>query len=259
VSDRPETLGYSSPANERASVHDVHAEPHMRRYHDATPEPTVEPLPRRDKSGHLSSVYDEPLFSPDLGGPRGAGYADWLAARMAAMPAWRTWLICLGLILLAGPASVIGTLLTSGNVEGGFFGAATAVFVAPVVEELMKALAALWVAESRPHWFRSRWQIVLTLLAAGLGFAAIENLIYLNIYFPDPPPGLATWRWTVCVALHTGCSLIASVGVVKVWSAALRERRPPKVSLAGPWLTAAAVVHGLYNAGAVTWEISGVF
>ena len=242
-------LPYRDPRADRDALHNVWDEPHLRPGH-ASPEPIV----RRDVTAgpaHLSSVFDEPLYSAELAGGRRGGYADWLDARRAATPAWRSWLVVLGLVGVAGPAAVVGTFAQTAFGVRNNLGAASAIFVAPIIEELMKAAAALWVAETRPYLFRSSWQILLTLLAAGVGFAAIENALYLTIYFPDPSPNLILWRWTACVALHAGCSLIAGFGVAGVWRAALRDRRPPAVSHAGPWLATAAVVHGCFNAAAV--------
>ena len=65
------------------------------------------------------------------------------------------------------------------------------------------------------------------------------------------------WRWTACVALHTVCSFIAGLGAARVWRHVWRDHAPPRLSLALPFVTAAAVTHGLYNATALVLELSG--
>jgi RsiW-degrading membrane proteinase PrsW (M82 family) len=94
--------------------------------------------------------------------------------------------------------------------------------------------------------------------AAGFSFAAIENWIYLNIYFPDHGPDLVQWRWTAGVALHVGCSIIAAWGVAKMWRAVVTTRRPADLSIAFGCIVTAILIHGAYNAFAVIIEVAGI-
>ena len=244
------------------SLHDVWAEPHQYRRQPPRPEPTVTTPPTAGDR-HLTSVWDEPTTSAALAGYKPAAdmaYADWLAWGVRQTSRRRTWLVTFACALAGGPVAVLGTLFWTGtglNAGLGAFAVIAAVFVAPVIEEATKAAAALWVAEVRPFRFGSSAQVVLCLLAAGLGFSTLENLVYLFVYVPDAPPSLWLWRWTVCVALHTVCSGIAGIGVARVWAAAMRRRKPPAVALAGPLLIAAALVHGLYNAAVIALEAAG--
>ena len=198
------------------------------------------------------SVWDEPGLSGALAGPTpkdGLTYARWLDERTAATPAWKTWLWTILFSLLAGPWALLGAFCGSG---GGGMGLASAVLFAPLAEEVMKTALVLWVVEKRPFLFRSSLQIALCAVLAAACFSAVENVLYIFVYLPQPvAPGLIVWRWTVCVTLHTTCSLIASLGLVRVWLRCTRYRTPPELSLGYPFLVTAIVLHAVYNAFAI--------
>ena len=116
---------------------------------------------------------------------------------------------------------------------------------------VMKIAATLWIVEKRPFLFRSRLQIAVCVLAGALVFAAVENVMYLEVYIAGPTPGLARWRWSVCVAMHMGCSLVAGLGLMRIWRRAMTTRSRPQLSSGAPYLMTAAIIHGTYNAFAV--------
>jgi RsiW-degrading membrane proteinase PrsW (M82 family) len=124
----------------------------------------------------------------------------------------------------------------------------------PLAEEIAKVALPLYAVEKRPFWFIVPVQIVVASVGSALCFAAIENVLYLKVYVPSPTPGLVIWRWTICVVLHTSCSLIASLGLVRVWHDVHETKQRPDLRRAVPFLIAAVVVHGVYNAGAVLAE-----
>ena len=197
------------------------------------------------------SVWDEPGLSRELA-PREKGgrltYRQWLLKRRARVSPARSWAITGVLILAAGPWAIVGAIWGSGQTA---FSLLAIIVFGPVVEELMKAAAALYVVEKKPFLYRSPVQILLSVFAGALVFAVIENLIYLNFYIPAPSPGLVRWRWTVCVALHAGCSLISAMGLMRVWRDAGRREDRPRISLAFPYFITAVIIHGAYNALAV--------
>jgi RsiW-degrading membrane proteinase PrsW (M82 family) len=90
-------------------------------------------------------------------------------------------------------------------------------------------------------------------------FAIIENFLYLFVYVPDPPLWLVLWRWTVCVALHVGCTLIAGFGAAKVWQKQVSQMRRVPVPVDMRYLVAAILVHGVYNGSVTILELSGTF
>ena len=147
---------------------------------------------------------------------------------------------------------MVGTFF--GAASGGvaaWFGIVTVVVLGPVFEEVMKAALPLWIVEKRPYLFRSRFQIGLCMVASGLVFGAIENILYLWVYVPRSVEGLAEWRWSVCVAMHAGCSLIAGLGLMRIWSRSMADRTPPRTALGAPYILTAVVIHATYNAMAV--------
>lgn len=80
----------------------------------------------------------------------------------------------------------------------------------------MKVALALWVVEKRPYLFKSTSRIVLCAAVSGVVFAAVENLLYLNVHIPNSNIELVRWRWTACVAPHGGCRLIAGEGLTQI-------------------------------------------
>jgi RsiW-degrading membrane proteinase PrsW (M82 family) len=147
---------------------------------------------------------------------------------------------------------VLGAFL---GLERASAGLLMVVVFGPVMEEVLKVSAALVVVERRPHLFSSAGQVAVGAFASGVVFAAIENVLYLGVYIPDPDPGIILWRWTACVVLHSGCSLLAGLGVAKVWRDVWERLDRPRIQLVFPNLILAAVVHGSYNAIATAWAL----
>lgn len=244
---------------------DVTREPHLNQAHGFTPDPTEpgeddQPLPASDEAldEHLArhGVWDEPGLSPALSGAppeQAVTYARWYQKQRQRTSLFKSWAIMTLLALLAGPAAVLGAF--AGMQTGGWRVAAIVV-IAPVTEELLKAVLPMYTTETRPYLIRSGWQILLCGLAGGLAFATIENLIYLNIYIPDPSASLALWRWTVCSAMHTVCAGIAAIGVWQVWRVVDATGQMPDLKRALPALAVAIVIHGGYNAFALMLSLS---
>lgn len=205
------------------------------------------------------SVFDEPTFSEALAGPipeHALRYATWYAERAAITTVPYSWFVTFCFACLSGPLAVLSTLL-GGVIQGapsgvGIFGV---VVVGPIVEEIMKTLVLAVTLDRKPWLFRSRAQLLVVAMASGFAFAAIENVLYLKVYVPDPSPDLIAWRWTVCVALHVGCTTIASLGLAKAWKRSAHVRTRPNLESAAGMLIAAIVVHGCYNAFATVYSV----
>lgn len=222
--------------------HSVYNEPHLRDAETGKDNKTA--------AAPGDSVSGEPWHpAPKEGGQ--TRYAAWLAERTAATGPVQSWAVVLACALVAGPFAILGALWGTGNTSFSFL-ALTA--FGPAVEELAKIMAVLMLVERFPYLVRSRAQIVVCAAAGGLAFAAIENLLYLRVYFPDAGPALFAWRWTICVALHTGCSSVAGLGVVRIWKAAQRLARPPRVEDGVRFFVAAILLHGAYNGFALVYE-----
>ncbi|MCA9230044.1 MAG: PrsW family intramembrane metalloprotease [Planctomycetales bacterium] len=203
------------------------------------------------------TVWSEPALSPALAGSPGDDqltYQRWLVRNVERTSALRSIWVTLLVALAAGPWGVLGAFAGSGN---SVFSMLMFTVFGPVAEEVAKVAAALWVVEKRPFYFRSFGQILLCAICGGAAFAAIENLLYIYAYVPDHTPAFVEFRWTVCVALHVTCSLIAGIGLMQIWRDAMRRLAPPQLSLGVPWFIPAMVIHGLYNASVIFVSAAG--
>lgn len=234
----------------------IHEEPHMRDDpiemdpSELTANPGLDPIsrtePLHDRVEH--SVWDEPGLNALLAGPvpdEALTYARWLEHGIANTSTATSWRVTLGLAAISGPCSIVGTFLMGQPVSGSAVVLMT--LIGPLIEEVMKAAATLWAAEKRPFFFKSSIQILVCMSFSGLCFAAIENLLYINVYIPNPSYGIVVWRWTICVALHVGCALISGVGIAKMWRRTMESRTRPRLSIAAPYMLTAFAVHGIYN------------
>ena len=212
--------------------------------HSVFDEPNFRDLPRtKDAAEH--EVWSEPCL-PQNARPQDASqtYSALLQEKWRHPSPGTSWITVVALACAAGPFAVLTAVLKTSAPSL----AVAAVIMAPLVEELGKAAAPLITLERWPHRFTSGTQLVLVCVASGLVFAAIENLLYLHVYVRGTSAAFAAWRWSVCTALHAGCSLIAGLGLRHVWSGARASRSRPDVSLAAPYFITAMVLHGSYNA-----------
>ncbi len=173
--------------------------------------------------------------------PGEASFGSWFAQRKDAATGGRTWAMIALAIVFGGPWAVLGAMWNSIPTLWG------PVVMGPATEEVMKIAAIALVIEKRPYLFGGAWQIRLAAIGGALGFAVVENILYLTVYIPSPTLGLTLWRWTICVALHLGCTSIAVLGLVKVWEDVAREGRAPRMSRAMGPLVSAIILHGTYN------------
>ncbi|MGB1125205.1 MAG: PrsW family glutamic-type intramembrane protease [Phycisphaeraceae bacterium] len=185
------------------------------------------------------------------------GYAHWLASRMRETTPGKAWLVVGLVAFLSGFWSVLGAFWNAG--AGGFSSFFAVALWGPAVEEVMKIALIAAVIERMPYLFTNRRQIIFAAIGSGLMFAIIENFLYLFVYVPDPPLWLVLWRWTVCVALHVGCTLIAGFGAAKVWQKQVSQMRRVPVPVDMRYLVAAILVHGVYNGSVTILELSGTF
>ncbi len=236
----------------------VEHEPHLRGDgfqadpSEAKVEKKIRPEKPDDQIDH--NVWEEPTLFPaeHVELPASAiTYERWLTEHLdRTSPAQRQWNTLL-IALAAGPFAILGAMLNGVELEYMFFTVLVVAVIGPAIEETMKIALATWVVEKRPFLFGSGRHILFCGAVSGFVFAAVENVLYLNVYIPNPTDNLVLWRWTVCVALHTGCSFLASVGLARVWREATTTRKRPRIGRALPYLIMAIVIHGLYNGSAV--------
>ena len=113
-------------------------------------------------------------------------------------------------------------------------------YIAPIVEELLKAVYIVWLLR------RNKVGFVVDAatygFAVGTGFALIENIYYLPVH-PNP----TIWTWIVrgfgTALMHGGATAIFAM-----ISRTVQNRAPAfRLSLMLPGLAVAAVLHSLYN------------
>ncbi len=183
-------------------------------------------------------------------------YRRWLEARIANTSPELCWTVAIGAALIGGLWAIIASLIGTQRWGGGGWSLfIAAVVYAPAIEEVMKIAAGAYVVELRPYWFCRIEQIQVATIGAAVVFAVIENLMYLFVYVSNPGGALVAWRWMVCVALHVGCTTLATRGLIEVWRNAVTEYRRPRITRAFHSLVLAIVLHGAYNATMVGIEM----
>ena len=113
-------------------------------------------------------------------------------------------------------------------------------YVAPVVEELLKAMYIVWLLRRNKVGFVV--DAAIYGFAVGTGFAFFENIYYLPVH-PNP----TIWTWIVrgfgTALMHGGTTAIFAM-----ISRTIQNRAPKfRLSLMLPGLAVAAVLHSLYN------------
>ena len=113
-------------------------------------------------------------------------------------------------------------------------------YVAPVVEELLKATYIVWLLRRNKVGFVV--DAAIYGFAVGTGFAFFENIYYLPVH-PNP----TIWTWIVrgfgTALMHGG-----TTAILAMISRTLQNRAPVfRLSLMLPGLAVAVVLHSLYN------------
>lgn len=214
-------------------------------------------LERAKSPAEIDALRDSILSEPSLDPATRAevqvgrlGFADWLAAKKARVGFVALLAVTLLAGLAGGPWSVLGALL-QGSVHKPIFFWIYAVAIGPLVEEMLKQSGALFLLERRPWWLKHGWQFpLIAVISAGL-FATIENLMYIAGPLQDLPAdefaAAVAFRWRYCTLLHLACSLLAAVGMWRVWRRHVADGAPAQLHHGYQWIVSAVVAHGLYN------------
>jgi RsiW-degrading membrane proteinase PrsW (M82 family) len=176
-------------------------------------------------------------------------------SRRAATPRSKMLLAAALAAFLSGPFAILGALISPEGVLGSVV--ILVVVFAPVIEEMLKVAGALYLAEVRPWLVPSAAALVVVAVCSGLVFAAIENAIYLGVIIGDPTPEIVRWRWTFGPLVHGSGSLLAGIGVARMWRTLDGQGGRPVFGVAAPWIIAATVLHGGYNLFATWLELFG--
>jgi RsiW-degrading membrane proteinase PrsW (M82 family) len=154
--------------------------------------------------------------------------------------------------LIALGGGVLGVL-------GAFFQEATRgsilmVFVAgPMIEEVMKPAGVYLLMAYKPEVLNKRAYTALLAALGGLSFAVIENLIYLQIYYPEHTRALVVMRYSAGLPMHNHTSIILGFGINRRLLASIKGEIPFLQGNA-KYFIIPMVLHSLYNITVVILE-----
>ncbi len=133
------------------------------------------------------------------------------------------------------------------------------IFIAPLIEELLKPVGVFHLLNRYPKLLSSRAQVVWLGMLSAFTFSALENLLYLYVYYPNHTTELVAIRWLVCTPLHMLWTAILVYGA----SAQLKELQSGDdetffdLEKAMGWVVAAIAFHALYNTAVILLSSSG--
>lgn len=120
---------------------------------------------------------------------------------------------------------------------------------APVLEELMKGAALLWVMQRHPSHMDGRLDAVIYALFVGLGFAVVENVQYYGeALATQGVAGLTTTvilRGVFTPMLHPLFTLATAIGIVT----GIRHGGASRMGLPFMGFAVAVCLHALWNSG----------
>jgi len=133
------------------------------------------------------------------------------------------WRILAFLIAAGGGVlGVLGAIIQ--ELSQGFL---LVVFVAaPMIEEVMKPSGVYLLLARWPKALTSRLYTALLAAVGGLFFAIVENIIYLQVYFPEHTQTLVAFRYSACLTMHVVCSFILGFGINQKLLASVRGEVP---------------------------------
>ncbi len=235
---------------EKKEYFDVNAEP--ANFNGAfQPDPCEQKVPAID--GHedeistvRDSVLNEPAFTGQL---KQAHLGQWLAQKRAECTLAGNWAVTLVAAFVGGLFAIVGALMTTDAQSWVTF--LLIVLFAPIVEELLKQSGMIYLLEKKPYRICTAAQFIVAAVISALIFAAIENLMYIhltaNMVGIEDIVKFSSFRWKYCTLLHVSCSVIASLGLLRVWKKQLAEGRAADLAY-GFWpFVTAMVIHGGYN------------
>ena len=126
---------------------------------------------------------------------------------------------------------------------------------APMIEEVMKPSGVYLLLARWPQVLTSRIYNAFLAALGGLSFAVVENIIYLQFYFPEHTQTLVVFRYSACLTMHVVCSFILGFGIDQRLLASVRGEIP---FLTGnkKFFFIPMIIHSLFNIMAVFLESS---
>jgi hypothetical protein len=199
------------------------------------------------------SVWDEPGIASALTGDLPADAVTWFGwyqANARQIPLLTSWQITVAAAIASGLFASLTVLMMQLHVQAQI---TVTIVLLPIFQELMKIVIPIWICEKRPWLFQSPIQIVFCGVVSALMVSTAANVFLISVVFKNAPTWIVLWRLVVCPALQVLCSLVASIGLVKVWRGIQARRGMPQLSDGAWWITAAMLIHGGYNAAALLW------
>ena len=130
-----------------------------------------------------------------------------------------------------------------------------AIFVAaPMIEEAMKPAGVYILLVRWPKLLTSRIYTAFLAAVGGLSFAIVENVIYLQVYYPEHTQALVIFRYSVCLTMHMVCSFILGFGINQKLLASVKGEFP---FLKGnkKFFFIPMIIHSLFNIAVVVTEM----
>ncbi len=152
-------------------------------------------------------------------------------------------------VLIAAGGGFLGVL--GAIIQEWSQGSLLVAFVAaPMIEEVMKPCGVYLLLAWWPEALTGRLYTALLAAVGGLSFALIENIIYLQFYFPEHTQTLVVFRYSACLTMHMICSFILGFGINQKLLASVRGEIP---LLQGnkKFFFIPMIIHSLFNIMAV--------
>lgn len=160
------------------------------------------------------------------------------------------WLLVRTFLWGAAVAIFIAGWVNS-SVEAAAGGWASAVVSAPLVEELLKGMAILWIFRRRREHFTGVLDGVVYALFVGLGFGIVEDIQYYMSSFDEEGVGGLVFTWVLrglaTPFLHPFFTMF--IGIAIGLAARPGRNAASRVVLIAGGYAVAVFLHGLWNSG----------
>ena len=145
-------------------------------------------------------------------------------------------------VIAGGVLGVLGAIF-----QEILYGSILVAFVGgPMIEEVMKPAGVYLILAFKSSVLKRRIYTALLAGLGGLSFGVVENLIYLNLYYPEHSHNLAVFRYTVGLGMHTITSFIVGFGINERLLQSVRGEIP---FLKGNWkfFVIPMIIHSAFN------------
>jgi len=218
------------------------------------------PTDRPGPSSSWTDAADSPR-AEDIGNDPDAPGAVWTdqAPGLAALgPATQVPPARLYVYLLALVGSIGGVLAAIIEEARAGTPLLLGVVIAPAVEEVCKPIAVIFMLEKRPHWLRSRGEVVFLSILGAAVFATLENLLYTHVHHPEGGWDYIAWRYGVCTSMHVVASAVMGYGLARAWQHIQTTGKKFSIEKCLWYYVAAGIIHGVYNGTVTVLELTGV-